>query len=205
MNMEKITLNKMQAALDKKEHEGKKIAFGLVDGLIFNTELSLDEVSTFIQRVAQTVVNDDGYFPERLEVMFFVTCLQMMSNASVPTKNAALGDDGETIKVLDMKKVWEWYQAARAEWSVFYANDWNLYALYQMVEKKIEWMLKEKEKDTAMQRFFQKISDTLDHLDGEHGMGMAQLLEAFTPSVSGKAAEDEVVTVQYADDGTMMV
>lgn len=203
--MEKITVNKMQAALDKKEHEGKLVAFGLVDDLVFDTELSLDETSTFIQRVVQTVVNEDGYFPERLEVMFFVTCLQMMSNANVPTKNAALGKDSETVKVLDMKKVWEWYQAARAEWLVFYANNWNLYALHQMVEKKIEWALKEAEKDTAMQRFFQKISDTLDHLDGEHGMGVAELWKAFTPQVSGKAAEDEVVTVQYADDGTMMV
>ena len=183
--MKKITVNQMNDALAEREHENRYVRLALGDlEIVLDTELSFDDMQTFVDRVASAVVNEGGYFPAVRDVVFFATALQMMSNVNVPTKNT--GVTGETMKILDLKKLQEWLYALGDEWT-FTVDYLNLFHLSELVDAKIEHLLRMQRADTPMQEFFRKAMEAIDSLGNEHGIGMAELAEMMTPQVAKPA------------------
>lgn len=225
--MKKITVNQMNDALAEVEHEYRYIRLSLGDlEIVLDTELSFDDMQTFVDRIASAVVNEGGYFPAVRDVVFFATALQMMSNVNVPTKNT--GVTGETMKILDLKKLQEWLYALGEEWQrvIFYTGNYsNLFRLTELVDEKIEHLLRMQQSDTPMQEFFRKAMDAIDNLSAEHGIGMADLAGMMAPQIgreddvftgeilSGNqmanesVAEEEFeqIPIRYSEDGTMMI
>lgn len=227
--MKKITVNQMNEVLAEREHENRYVRLALGDlEIVLDTELSFDDMQTFVDRVASAVVNEGGYFPAVRDVVFFATALQMMSNVNVPTKNT--GVTGETMKILDLKKLQEWLYALGDEWQrvVTFTVDYsNLFRLTELVDAKIEHLLRMQQADTPMQEFFRKAMEAIDNLGNEHGIGMVELAEMMTPQVAKPAQkvitgrvigseppvpqdesveEDEDMEIQigYDEDGQMM-
>lgn len=192
--MKKITVNQMNDVLAEREHENRyvRLALGELE-IVLDTELSFDDMQTFVDRVASAVVNEGGYFPAVRDVVFFATALQMMSNVNVPTKNT--GVTGETMKILDLKKLQEWLYALGNDWtkSLWYDFDHsNLFRLSELVDAKIEHLLRMQQSDTPMQEFFRKAMEAIDNLGSEHGIGITELAEMMTPQVAKPA--QKVVT-----------
>lgn len=227
--MKKITVNQMNDALAEREHEKRYVRLALGDlEIVLDTELSFDDMQTFVDRVASAVVNEGGYFPAVRDVVFFATALQMMSNVNVPTKNT--GVTGETMKILDLKKLQEWLYALGNDWTKSLWCDFdhsNLFRLSELVDAKIEHLLRMQQADTPMQEFFRKAMEAIDNLGNEHGIGMVELAEMMTPQVAkpsqkvitGKVIgsespvlqdesleedEDMEIQVRYDEDGQIM-
>ncbi|MBO5970232.1 MAG: hypothetical protein J6S14_17265 [Clostridia bacterium] len=227
--MKKITVNQMNEAMAAREYEGRYIRIPLGDvEIVLDTELSFDDVQTFVDRVSSAVVNEGGYFPAVRDVVFFATALQMMSNVNVPTRNTDV--TGETTKVLDLKKLQEWLYALGEDWNrCFYGAECrNLIHLDVLVDMKIDRMLQMQQVNTPMQEFFRKAMDAIDNLSSEHGIGMAELAGMMTPQVANPVQRSKVIgaenpiqmqnvqsaeqedeelgdlQVGYAEDGTMM-
>lgn len=218
--MKKITVNQMNDLMAARENENRYVRIPLGDAeIVLDTELSFDDVQTFVDRVSSAVVNEGGYFPAVRDVVFFATALQMMSNVNVPTRNTDV--TGETMKVLDLKKLQEWLYALGDEWQrvVTFTVDYsNLFRLTELVDAKIEHLLRMQQTDTPMQEFFKKAMDAIDNLSSEHGIGMAELAGMMTPQFgepvrktkvigAGDSQADEATTeevsIMYTEDGKM--
>jgi len=98
---EKITLNAMKQIVKNNTLEKVDFTFGETT-IILNPNLSFSEKSIFIDRVTNSCFTDDGEFlPEYVDLMTFITLIQMCSNVPVPKK-----DD-----MLDLKLGYEWLKA----------------------------------------------------------------------------------------------
>lgn len=210
----KVTVAQMQKFVESMKNDPvRHVVMGEgEDAIVLDTALSLEDTRMFIDRVVHVVVNEDGYFPEMLGVMFFTTALQMMSNVNVPTKNAEVGS--ETIKVLDLKKLQEWYNTLGTEWvRRVHANPY-LNKLESMVVDKINFEKARMTRKTPMDTFFQKVVDTIDHLGNENGVDLARFMELMQIQLSDKKNEEEAdvsvdpmeaITVRYGEDGVMTI
>lgn len=205
--MGKITVNKMQEMVDTyvnghPELSEKYAVLKLGEAeIMFDTELSFNDRRIFVERVVSAVVNENGYFPEMLDVMLFTTALQMMTDVSVPTKSAVVG--GESVKVLDFKRLQEWYYGIEERWYGLSDANLNLDRLFCEVNKRISWELEKKKQDTPFNKLFQKMADAIDHLSEENGVGLVELAEMMRPQLRDK--KDEEVSVQYGADGVMEI
>ena len=183
--MKKITVNQMNEALAVREHDNRYVRLSLGDlEIVLDTELSFDDVQTFVDRVASAVVNEGGFFPAVRDVVFFATALQMMSNVNVPTRNTNV--TGETTKVLDLKKLQEWLYALNDDWTACFCGEKcrNMIHLDTLVDMKIDHLLRMQQADTPMQEFFRKAMEAIDNLGNEHGIGMAELAGMMTPQIT---------------------
>lgn len=188
----KMTVNQVQEILNEHKESGNDLGASVAlqvgsTAIVFDTWLSFEDTRTFVDRVVETVINKNGYFPEMQELMFFVTALQMMTGVNVPTKNVEV--DGETVKVLDLKKLQEWFHVVGNSWRGLVRQDANLAALFKIVNEKVEWEKERLQRETPMQEFFRKVVDTIDHLEGEHGIDLAKLADMMRLQVSDSAVE----------------
>ena len=111
--MKKIAVNTMKRLL--KEYEGGKVYQHtiIVDGkeiiLEFNYDLSVNEWSMFLNRVAGACFDSDGVLrPEYIKPMVYATILQMCSNAPVLTLPKEKGENNEALMdVSAMSRVFE--------------------------------------------------------------------------------------------------
>lgn len=210
----KMTVAQMQKFVESMKNDPvRHVVMGEgEDAIVLDTALSLEDTRMFIDRVVHVVVNEDGYFPEMLGVMFFTTALQMMSNVNVPTKNAEVGS--ETIKVLDLKKLQEWYNTLGTEWVRRVHGNPYLNKLESMVVDKINFEKARMTRKTPMDTFFQKVVDTIDHLGNENGVDLARFMELMQIQLSDKKNEEEAdvsvdpmeaIAVRYGEDGVMTI
>lgn len=209
--MKTITVNQMNAFV--KCHESgyryAKIAdFTDEMEIVLDTELSFDDIVTFVDRVAGSVVHGSEYEPCLFDVMFFATSLQMMSNVNVPTKNSDI--DGETIKVLDLKKLQEWLYCLGESFDAAVEGNPNLNHLQYLVRQKISFLQAKMKNETPMQEFFAKAIKAIDHMGDTHGIDMAEMVQMMTPQI--RSGGDTVLSndvvplaVSYDKDGTMMI
>lgn len=205
----KMTVNQVQEILNEHKESrndlGASVALQVGStAIVFDTWLSFEDTRMFVDRVVETVINKNGYFPEMQELMFFVTALQMMTGVNVPTKNVEV--NGETVKVLDLKKLQEWFHVVSNSWRGLVCQDVNLAALFRIVNEKVEWEKERLQRETPMQEFFRRVVDTIDHLEGEHGIDLVKLADMMQLQVPDKVSDtEEAITVQYGADGVMSI
>lgn len=169
--MSKITVNAIDEFIKSRTQEDVEIQIG-DETIHIRTDFDLDEAETFVNRVAGAVVNESGYHPAAFDPVFVATALQMFSNANVPTKKIDV--DGEKTAVLDFGKISAW---SRMFFEIIISNKW-FYILKTDCYQKVEFLLKEREKDTAVSRFVQRLSDELDRMQLEHDMGAVDVLKS---------------------------
>lgn len=169
--MTKITVNAIDELVKSREHEDVEIQVG-DEAIHIRTDFDLDEAETFVNRVANAVVNESGYHPAAFRPVLVATALQMFSNANVPTKKIDI--DGEKTAVLDFGKISNW---ARVFYDDITVNE-RFYDLIGDCRMKIAFLLKEREKDTVVNRFIQRLSDELDRMQMEHGVGAVDVLKS---------------------------
>lgn len=169
--MNKITVNTIDEFVKSRAREDIKIQVG-DDMICIRTDFDLDEAETFVNRVAGAVVNESGYHPAAFYPVFVATVFQMFSNANVPTKKIDIS--GEKTSVLDFGKISAW---AREFFETIIGNK-CFNELGTNCYQKVEFLLKEREKDTVVSRFIQRLSDELDRMQMEHDMGAADVLKS---------------------------
>ena len=95
--MSNITLNAMKEISKNKNTE---VEFTYGETVIkINTKLSLNEKSTFIDRVVGSCFIGDDFQPEYVDLMTFVTLLQINSNVNIPKTKA---------DYLDLNTLYDW-------------------------------------------------------------------------------------------------
>ena len=95
--MPNITLNAMKEISKNKNTE---VEFTYGETVIkINTKLSLNEKSTFIDRVVGSCFIGDDFQPEYVDLMTFVTLLQINSNVNIPKTKA---------DYLDLNTLYDW-------------------------------------------------------------------------------------------------
>ena len=95
--MPNITLNAMKEISKNKNTE---VDFTYGETVIkINTKLSLNEKSTFIDRVVGSCFIGDDFQPEYVDLMTFVTLLQINSNVNIPKTKA---------DYLDLNTLYDW-------------------------------------------------------------------------------------------------
>lgn len=112
--MKKIAVNTMKAFLkENKRSDEYKQTFNVGDGsfeVVFHTALSVDEKSTFINRVLSGCFDTTGKFrPEYVSPMLRATIIQMCTN--IPAMTLKNGADTEGAPVLDLDTMNELYLA----------------------------------------------------------------------------------------------
>ena len=95
--MPNITLNAMKEISKNKNTE---VEFTYGETVIkINTKLSLNEKSTFIDRVVGSCFIGDDFQPEYVDLMTFVTLIQLCSNVNIPKTKA---------DYLDLNTLYDW-------------------------------------------------------------------------------------------------
>ena len=95
--MSNITLNAMKEISKNKNTE---VEFTYGETIIkINTKLSLNEKSTFIDRVVGSCFIGDDFQPEYVDLMTFVTLIQLCSNVNIPKTKA---------DYLDLNTLYDW-------------------------------------------------------------------------------------------------
>lgn len=95
--MPNITLNAMEKISINKNTE---VDFTYGETVIkINTKLSLNEKSTFIDRVVGSCFIGDDFQPEYVDLMTFVTLIQLCSNVNIPKTKA---------DYLDLNTLYDW-------------------------------------------------------------------------------------------------
>ena len=95
--MPNITLNAMKEISKNKNTE---VEFTYGETVIkINTKLSLNEKSTFIDRVVNSCFIGDDFQPEYVDLMTFVTLIQLCSNVNIPKTKA---------DYLDLNTLYDW-------------------------------------------------------------------------------------------------
>lgn len=85
--MKKLTAKSINSFIKKIPDETIEIPVSVGDKEIvfeFKSFLSIEEQTAFINRVVNSVVKDNDIMPEYLDVIFFTTLLQMISNVEIP-------------------------------------------------------------------------------------------------------------------------
>lgn len=177
--MSKITVNTIDELV--KSHMCEDIEIPVNGDMIhIRVDFDLDEGETFVNRVANAVVNESGYHPAAFRPVFVATVLQMFSNANVPTKKIDI--DGEKTAVLDFGKISAW---AREFFEIILKKECFV-NLEKCCCQKVEFLLKEKEKNTIVNRFIQRLSDELDRMQTEYDMGVVDVLKSMTVQTERK-------------------
>lgn len=108
--------------------------------------MTIDEKSTFIQRVISNCFDENGnYIPEYRDPMFQITILQMLTDVPVFERTIKLLDSNgnetdETRKVIDIEKTYTLCKALNLGSKVSNNKFINLYAeLYSLVETRLNF------------------------------------------------------------------
>lgn len=102
-----------------------------------NPYLTLDEISTFVDRVVNHCFIDDNYYPEYKDAIFKITFMQMCTNIPVPTEE-------ENINIQASIDIMDKFNLIENAKSKFSEVDRLINKLEQNIEEKIKFVINQK-------------------------------------------------------------
>lgn len=211
--MPNITLNAMKEISKNKNTE---VEFTYGETVIkINTKLSLNEKSTFIDRVVTSCFIGDDFQPEYVDLMTFATLLQMNSNVNIPKTR----DD-----YLDLNTLYDWMVGTKLIDKIhqfgYEADDisnerdlYNWFAdLEQCISDKIEFKKQQilSQKQSPMDELFTTINNLVSSLgDNFKGVDIQSLVTSLSSikNIDEKSLLDAMINngvlKSHYDDITM--
>lgn len=170
--MKKIAVNTVKAFLKENKREDTYIqTFTVGDStfdVVLHTTLTVDEKSTFINRVISGCFDMSGKFrPEYVSPMFRATILQMCTNIPAMTLRNEVDQGGAPTFDIDVMN--DLYSAMKLDAVENAGYQAMLDEMADLCERAIEWkkssLLAEHQTDSALRRLLDTLNSKVDGMD----------------------------------------
>lgn len=185
--MKKIAVNTMKAFLKEHKREGTYTqTFEVADSsfeVVFHTNLSIAEKSTFINRVLSGCFDGRGNFrPEYVTPLLRATILQMCTNVPTLTLKNEMSDNGSPA--LDLEAMNELYMAMNLNCVNDQGYQTMMNEMVQLCLQAIDWKkahsLSNHNTDSALRNLLDTLTAKVDGMDTNSLMRYAGILSEAT-------------------------